>query len=398
MQHAHIATLLDAGLLSSEEHAQIGEALEDIAREYLDGDCPESDAEDLHTWVEVQVVDRAGQAGRKLHTARSRNDQVATLLKLYLVDRADRLDQSLGSVIESCCRRAQQWADLPAPMQTHTQFAAPGSMGFWMLRFAVGFDRVAEALRDARRRWQQYCPLGSGAVAGSSVPIDRRIQATMLGFQQPALNALDATGTRDECLELLACLAQLALHFQSLAADILAFGQTPFQWVKYPVAFGTGSSMMPNKANPDGMELLRGQSCAIQASYVELLLQLKGLPSGYNRDLQCCKPVVHRAVEETIRLTEMLSAFVDAIEFDAGRLEDALAMGHIGATLVMEKQVCDGMPLRDAHHHVADHLEETETVPSDINRYRTTGGAHPNETRRVADSLLERRRKQGDSM
>ncbi|MHC5109084.1 MAG: argininosuccinate lyase [Planctomycetota bacterium] len=391
LQHAHIAALAEVGVLSEEEHGRITAALQEIQESYLGKDCPESQAEDLHSWLEFEVTQRAGSAGCKIHTARSRNDQVATLIKLYLLDSADSVYDAVDSLIAACSRQASRWADMPAPMQTHAQFAAPGTVGFWFLRFATSFQRSLEALGDARRRWRRFCPLGSGAVAGSSIPIDRGIQARELGFQEPAPNALDATGTRDECLEMLAVLSQLALGFQSIAADVLAFAQTPFRWIKYPKAFGTGSSMMPNKSNPDCMELLRGQSCSIQGAYVELLLQLKGLPSGYNRDLQCCKPVIHRTVNDALMLTEMLTAFVQDLQFDADRLEAALTMGHLGATLSMEQHVRDGVPLREAHHKIAADLDATVSSPTDVLRYKTIGSANPNETKRLAEMMLASR-------
>lgn len=377
-------------MLTVGERTAIAAALRQIEESHLDQQCPPSEAEDLHTWIEQQVVARAGEAGRKLHTARSRNDQVATLLKLYVLDAAERIGGRLTQLIETCCQKARDWAELVAPLHTHAQFAAPGTLGFWALRYAVGFERVWQTLGQARAQWEQHCPLGSAAVAGSSVPIDRQIQAAGLAFREPSLNALDSTSTRDECLQLLALLAQLGLHFQSFAVDVITFAQTPYGWVVYPPAFGTGSSMMPNKANPDAMELLRGRCAALQAAYVELLLLLKGLPSGYNRDLQCCKPLVHRAVDEALLLSELLTAFLAELEFDEGRLQEALSQGHIAATLAMEQRVCEGVPLRDAHHAVADALDSTTATPRDVHRYQTSGSAHPDETRRVAERLLAR--------
>ena len=162
------------------------------------------------------------------------------------------------------------------------------------MRYAASFDRVLRHLRFLLAEWSRCCPLGSGAVAGSSIPIDRRIQASELGFKGPSVNALDSTCTRDECLELLALASQAALHLQSFSTDIIIFSQTPLGWTKYPPAFATGSSMMPNKINPDAMELLRGQCNAVISAHHELTFILKGLPTGYSRDLQCAKPVLHR--------------------------------------------------------------------------------------------------------
>lgn len=364
-------------------------ALDEIARCHADTGCPDSSAEDIHTWIESSVVERVGDVGKKLHTARSRNDQVATLLKLYLIDAGRRLSGDLRDLVRVLCRQADVWTELIAPMQTHAQFAAPGTMGFWALRYAVAFDRARRRVQDGLSQWRRYSPLGSGAVAGSSISIDRGIQAAGLGFESPSLNALDATTTRDECLQFLSLATQIALHLQSFAADVIAFSQTPFSWVRYPHAFGTGSSMMPNKANPDAMELLRGKCCSVQSAHMELVLLLKGLPSGYNRDLQCCKPIVHQTADLLASLCMMTTAFVGDLDFDRERLNQALSMGGIGATLLMEQKVKSGMALRDAHHEVAS-ATNLDDLAADVTRYQTSGSANPAETRRIAGDLLAR--------
>lgn len=336
---------------------------------------------------------RAGTGGKKIHTARSRNDQVATLLRMYVIDVGKRLGAELRELIRVSSLKAKDWAALAFPLHTHQQFAAPGSVGFWILRYATGFDRICRHLEFCLKQWRRYCPLGSGAVAGSSIPIDRTIQARELGFEEPSLNALAATSTRDECLELLALATQLALHLQALATDVIVFSQTTLRWTRYPPEFATGSSMMPNKVNPDAMELLRGECNAVAAAHAELVGILKGLPSGYNRDLQCVKPVVHRAAEKLHDLARMAAAFLGRLEFDRERLTASLCQGNIGATLRMEERVKAGVPLREAHHAVADEVaqspdESLPTIDAHLERYETTGSANPREVRRVADELL----------
>ncbi len=350
------------------------------------------EAEDLHTWVEARLTALAGDAGRKIHTARSRNDQVATLLRMFCIDAATQLAAQLAAFAQRACERASAWADLAFPLMTHQQFAAPGSVGFWMLRYAVAADRVRRRLHADAVEWRRECPLGSGAVAGSSIAIDRTIQAHELGFDGPSLCALDSTTTRDDCLGLLATLTQLGLHLQSFATDVIVFSQTPVAWTAYPAAFGTGSSMMPNKRNPDAMELLRGESCGLAAAHGQMVLLLKGLPSGYNRDLQCVKPVVRDAVVQASRLVEMLAAFIGELEFDAERLTAALAQGHINATLRMEELVRAGKPLRQAHHQVADEVTSAKSgaepaITDSLNRYATFGSTNPDEVRRIAEAL-----------
>lgn len=393
LQRAHGQALMAAGVLTSGEYADLCSGLDRIQETYGQSDCPESDAEDLHTWVEMTLTELAGAVGKKIHTARSRNDQVATLLAMYVIHTGEDLAASLADLVRIACRRAQQWAELAFPLHTHQQFAAPGSVGFWVLRYATAFDRVRRHLSYCVSQWRRYCPLGSGALAGSSIPLDRRIQAAELGFEQPSLNALDSTSTRDHCVELLALAAQLALHLQSLACDVIVFSQTPLAWTIYPPGFATGSSMMPNKSNPDAMELLRGECCEVLAAHAHVLTLLKGLPSGYNRDLQCLKPVLHRTVEKLAASARMTAAFLKELDFDAARLSASLALGDIEATLRMEAKVMDGTPLREAHRATAAQSDSTTDGTQQpralgIDRYATVGSASPAETQRIADQIL----------
>ena len=398
MQRAHAAALLAAGVYDGVEHEAVCGALDRLEaaavaleRPPTVGTC--SDSEDLHTWIEGMLTELAGDAGRKIHTARSRNDQVATLQKLYVIDCGTRLSAELRGLSVIACERAKKWAGLAFPLQTHQQFAAPGSVGFWLLRYATAFERVRRHLEACMEEWRRYCPLGAGAVAGSSIPLDRMIQARELGFAAPAPNALDATSTRDECLELLAVGTQLALHLQSLATDIIVFSQTSLGWTKYPRAFGTGSSMMPNKLNPDAMELLRGECNTVSAAHAEIVLLGKGLPSGYNRDWQCIKPIVNRAAEKLVSLVQMTAAFVEQLDFDTDRLAASLREGHVGATLRMEEIVQTGVPLRAAHHAVAAEVAQAEDgavpdISDPLKRYQTAGSTNPTEVCRVADAIL----------
>lgn len=401
LQRAHAAALAAAGILNENEHAGLCRGLETIEKQYGSGGVPTTQAEDIHTWLEETLTQLAGEAGRKIHTARSRNDQVATLLVMYVIDAGRKLDADLRKLVALWCRRAKDWSDLAVPLQTHTQFAAPGTVGFWALRYAVSLDRIRRHARLLVGLWREACPLGSGAVAGSSIPIDRRIQAKELGFAGPSSNALASTSCRDEVLEYLAIAAQSALQLQAFAADVIAFSQTPLGWTVYPKAFATGSSMMPNKSNPDAMELLRGECCKIAAAHGQAILLLKGLPSGYNRDLQCLKPLLRDTAESLTRMLEMTAAFVEGLDFDPARLAESLKLGQIDATLRMEKKVKSGLPLREAHHAVAAEVSDRgASVESDgarlVEEYQTIGGASPIETRRVAKELLAAVEKESD--
>ncbi len=393
LQQVHARTLQAASILTHEECASIVSALADIEEDFTGKECPDSGAEDLHTWIEVALVDAVGEAGKKIHTARSRNDQVATLLKMYVVSAGRCLSIQLADLVRLFCSRAKGWADLVFPLQTHCQYAAPGSVGFWSLRYAAAFARMQERVETAVNHWSQYCPLGSGAVAGSAIPINRNMQAVLLGFAKPSVNALDATCSRDECLEFINIAAGVALHLQSLATDVISFAQTQLGWIVYPDGFGTGSSMMPNKTNPDAMELLRGESNSIIASVGHSFLLMKGLSSGYNRDLQCIKPIIHGAAVKLADLLRMTDEFVRQLEFAPQRLQKSLAHGQIGATLSMEERVMGGTPLREAHHAVAEEIRTGQVAGSDSaahgpDSYCTVGSASPRETVRIANELL----------
>lgn len=393
LQRAHASALTAAGILSADEHAALNRALDTIERNHGGGLVPVSQAEDIHTWLEEALTELAGEAGRKIHTARSRNDQVATLLVMFVIETGRGMGQALSRLVELLCRRAKDWSELAFPLLTHTQFAAPGTVGFWALRYAAALDRIRRHVKWLGGHWRESCPLGSGAVAGSSIPIDRRIQARELGFDGPSKNALASTSCRDEVLEYLAVAAQVSLHLQSFAADVISFAQTPLAWTIYPKAFATGSSMMPNKSNPDAMELLRGECCRIAAAHGQALLLMKGLPSGYNRDLQCIKPLLRDTAQSLGTMLELTTAFAEGLGFDAARLGEALKVGHVGATLQMEQKVKNGLPLREAHHAVANELAENPATvdvngPRLVNQYQTIGSAAPAETRRVADELL----------
>lgn len=388
LQRAHGTVLHEAGVLDETMYAGLVEALDAIETQWAGEAVHESDAEDLHTWIEAEITARCAPAGERIHTARSRNDQVATLLLLHLRKVAEDLDASLARLVTTLLRRVDDWADLQMPLQTHLQFAAPGSVGAWPLRFAASLTRTRRHLAFLREEWARWCPLGAGAVAGSSIPIDRARQATLLGFDAPWPSSLDATSSRDACLELLAWATQAALQLQALAADGQIYAQTSVSFTHYPASLATGSSMMPNKSNPDALELLRGEANAIAGAHAQAVLLLKGLPSGYQRDLQCIKPLVRDAPAKLIHLIDLAEVYVDQVDFDPVRLAAACTQGDIGATLRMEARVAGGAAMRSAHHVEADG-PEGEPVAADAKAYRTAGGASPEAVREMARALGE---------
>ena len=395
LQRASAAALAKAGIFSASEYAAVSQGLDELEREWSGvATAPDDDAEDIHTFVEAALTAKVGDAGKKIHTGRSRNDQVATLLQLFLVDRAGQIVDALGELVGCHAQRALDWADVQMPLQTHAQFAAPGSAGAWALRHAIAFDRDRRTLQQAVAMWRSSCALGSGAVAGSSIPLDRQLMADRLGFDAPSPSALESTGTRDESLQLLGWSTTFALHVQAFSADVLQFMQTPFRWLRPLDGLMTGSSMMPNKSNPDGLELLRGEANALHGAFVQTLTTLKGLGSGYNRDLQCLKPVLRDSIERIDGLIALVEQHVARMSFDEQRLAAECREGEIQATLRMEREVRAGRTLRDAHHAEADRVKAGEAVAAaddpelQATAYETFGAASPAETRRLARALL----------
>ena len=388
LQGVHALALEAVGVLDTAERKGIELALAGLDELWRDKPAPDHEAEDLHTWVESELTERAGDAGTKIHTARSRNDQVATLTKMWLIDRAEIWQKAMTDLSDRAAQLAMTWAPHTMPLMTHLQFAAPGSAGAWPLAQALAFERYQKRLDSLLDGWKEYCPLGAGAIAGSSIPLDRTIQAQGLGFRLPHPSSIDATGSRDDVLEALAWVSQVSLRFCGLATDLLTYGQTPYGWIRFDAGLSTGSSMMPNKANPDAAELLRGEAARLTAAQTEALFLLKGLPSGYNRDLQCLKPLLHDTVTRFETSLALCGAILEGITAVPERMSAALHEGDVEATLRMESRVLDGASLRDAHHAEAG---GTGTPGSfGAHDYATEGSASPEEVCRQAAALQKR--------
>src|SRR5579864_5247034 len=280
---AHARALKSAGVLSADELITILQGLEQIEAKAADTPSflDDAEAEDVHHFVEKQLVALIGEAGYKLHSGRSRNEQIATDLRLYVRAAIDQLRHELSELCGAFVARAEQAADAAVPAYTHLQRAEPVLVGHWLLAYVEMFLRDADRLADCRKRLN-VCPLGSGAVAGATLPLDRAFMAETLGFDLPTANSIDATSDRDFALEFVNTVSLIAMHLSRWAEEMILFSTQEYEFLELPEAYSTGSSAMPQKKNPDLLELVRGKSGRVLGHASALMITLKGLPMAYN--------------------------------------------------------------------------------------------------------------------
>jgi argininosuccinate lyase len=349
---AHAEMLRDVGLLTSGEAATITGGLRTVAREIDGGTFPwREDLEDVHTNVEVRLTELIGPLGGKVHTGRSRNDQIALDERLLVRSLVREVGRRLVDLAEALIVRADEERATAMPGYTHLQRAQPVTMGHLLLAHFWRLDRDLDRLLATEAR-SDVSPLGAGALAGSTLPIDPAATAKRLGFSRPFENSLDAVSDRDPLVELLFDLALLGVHASGFAEEVAVFASKEFGFVERTAALGSGSSLMPQKRNPDVAELVRGKAGRSVGDLVALLLTLKGLPLAYNRDLQEDKGPVLDAAARTIAVLEALTALVRSVRFDHARLAEAAADPELLATDVAERLVAGGMPFREAHEAV----------------------------------------------
>lgn len=346
---AHAEMLCAIGVLSEAERDAILAGLERIGRELAEGAFRFDPArEDVHMNVEATLTERIGPAGARLHTGRSRNDQVATDLRLWARDACDSVSAWVDRLALALARRAEDELDTLMPAYTHLQRAQPSRLSHHLMAYVEMLERDRGRLQDCRRRLNES-PLGSGAVAGTTFKLDRARTASALGFDRPMRNSIDATADRDFLAELLAALAITQTHLSRLAEELVLWSTQEFGFVEMADAHTTGSSMMPQKKNPDVAEVVRGKTGRVVGDLVALLVTLKGLPLGYNRDLQEDKPPVFDAVAQVSQCLEVLERVVLAMRFDRDRMRRALDAGFVNATEVADYLVDKGVAFRDAH-------------------------------------------------
>jgi argininosuccinate lyase len=347
---AHAAMLGARGIISADEAAAIASGLDRINEEYAAGKLVEDAAlEDIHMHVEHRLGELIGPTAGKLHTARSRNDQVATDFKLFVRNCADEAVAGIDALEDSLLARAGEHAATVMPGFTHLQSGQPVTLGHHLMAYVAMLARDRSRFLDARARMNES-PLGSAALAGTGFDIDRDATAQALGFDRPTGNSLDAVSDRDFAVDYLHAAALCSVHLSRLAEEIILWASQPFGFVKLPDAWSTGSSIMPNKRNPDAAELVRGHSARIVGDLVALLVLLKGLPLAYAKDLQDDKPPLFDAHDLLALSLAAMAGMVADLEFVPGNMRAAAAAGHATATELADWLASNGVPFREAHH------------------------------------------------
>ncbi len=354
---AHASALAAAAILTATELKDLRNALDAIAKEFGTAEGAERVrnhpvAEDIHHFVELSLVERVGTLGRKLHTGRSRNEQIATDLRLYVRAQIEQLVEALAKWAEALLKKAEKAGDAVIPSYTHMQRAEPVLAAHWMLAYVEMILRDADRLKDCSARLN-YSPLGSGAVAGATLKLDRTIAARELGFIAPTANSMDATSDRDFILEYLQALTVVGLHLSRFAEEITLFATAEFGFVILPEAFSTGSSAMPQKKNPDLTELIRAKVGRIHGAAEAVTLQLKGLPLAYNKDMQETQEPAFQ-VEFVAPMLALVARFTAALEFNFARMREAAQTGYLNAMAGATYLVHKGVPFRTAHEKIGN--------------------------------------------
>ena len=350
---AHARALKNAGILTSTELGEILHGLEKIGE--IAGASPEflkdDEAEDVHHFVEKQLVALIGDVGYKLHSGRSRNEQIATDLRLYVRAAIDKNRADLAELARTFLERAEQAGTAAMPAYTHLQRAEPVLVSHWLLAYVDMFLRDTDRLADCRKRLN-VCPLGSGAVAGTTLALDRHEVGADLGFDGITSNSIDATSDRDFVLEFVNALCLLGLHLSRWAEEMILFSSQEFGFIRLPEAYSTGSSAMPQKKNPDLLELTRGKAARILGNATALMVAIKGLPLAYNKDLQETQETLFEATETMEALPPLITGWMKAVEFNYDRMQEAAQSGFMNAWAAATYLVQRGVPFRLAHEEI----------------------------------------------
>ena len=346
---AHVTMLASVGVLTEEERDQIIDGLKGISKDIQTGAVEiTSEYEDIHSFVEANLIDRIGDVGKKLHTGRSRNDQVALDMKLYTRDEIVDIKYLLKELMETLHRIMKEHIDTFMPGFTHLQKAQPVTLAHHVGAYMEMFKRDYSRLTDIYDR-MNYCPLGAGALAGTTYPLDREQTASLLNFYGPTLNSMDSVSDRDYVIELLSALSTIMMHLSRFSEEVIIWNSNEYKFVSIDDGFSTGSSIMPQKKNPDIAELVRGKTGRVYGSLVSLLTTMKGLSLAYNKDMQEDKEFVFDAIDTTKGCIVLFNGMLDTITFRKDRMRASAEGGFTNATDAADYLVNHGVPFRDAH-------------------------------------------------
>lgn len=351
---AHVMMLGRQEIIPVDEAHAIHQALDDIKQELIDGLHPFDEAhEDIHMFIEHLLIQKLGDVGKKLHTGRSRNDQVALDLRLYARDAGQKMIEQLNDLIACLSVLATQHQADWMPGYTHLQQAQPIQLGAFFGAYQAMFERDKSRLNDWLLR-MNYSPLGAGALAGSHLPLDRAWVAETLGFAGIVNNTLDAVSDRDFVIELCSAASIIMMHCSRLAEDLILWATQEFGFMTLDDAFATGSSLMPNKKNPDVLELIRGKSGRVFGHLMGMLTLMKGLPLAYNKDMQEDKEALFDTIKTVTSCLNILTPFLQSVRFNTSLMQEKVHSGYLDATAILEFLVMQGIPFRDAHHQVGE--------------------------------------------
>ena len=346
---AHVVMLEKQGILTCEEKDAIVKGLTEIREEVEAGRLDISTQyEDVHSFVEATLIDRIGDAGKKMHTGRSRNDQVALDMKLYVRGEVLAIQEELKELLTTLLHLMEDNLETYMPGFTHLQKAQPTTLAHHMGAYFEMFKRDAQRLQDIYRR-MNYCPLGAGAFAGTTYPLDRTYTASLLGFEGPTLNSMDSVSDRDYVIEFLSALSTIMMHLSRFSEEIIIWNSNEYRFVEVDDAFSTGSSIMPQKKNPDIAELVRGKTGRVYGALVSILTTMKGLPLAYNKDMQEDKEVTFDAIDTVKDCLRLFDGMLSTMKFNHEIMEKSAMKGFTNATDAADYLVGKGVPFRDAH-------------------------------------------------
>lgn len=346
---AHVVMMEKQGILTCEEKDDIIKGLTEIRKDVEEGRLQITDEyEDIHSFVEAKLIERIGEDGKKMHTGRSRNDQVALDMRLYVRGQVIEISRCLKELLNTLLTLMEENLSTYMPGFTHLQKAQPTTLAHHMGAYFEMFKRDMQRMEDIYRR-MNYCPLGAGAFAGTTYPLDRTYTASLLGFEGPTLNSMDSVADRDYVIELLSALSTIMMHLSRFSDEIIIWNTNEYRFVEIDDGFSTGSSIMPQKKNPDIAELVRGKTGRVYGALVSILTTMKGLPLAYNKDMQEDKEVTFDAIDTVKDCLTLFQGMLATMKFQEQRMKESAVNGFTNATDAADYLVLKGVPFRDAH-------------------------------------------------